>query len=138
MGIGVIIKDNMRQVMAFLSAPRDFIIAPDIVEATAVLKALILTWDLGFIKIVLEGNTFQVVQALRKDGLNWCRYGHMIEKARGMMSCMHSWHVNHVRRQFNGAAHGLAKVALFLSEEHVLLQQVPTCICKIVYLKHCT
>lgn len=67
MGIGVIIHDSMGKVLVTLSSPKDFIITPDIVEATMALRAVLLTRKLGFYKLVLEGGAFQVVQALRKE-----------------------------------------------------------------------
>lgn len=47
----------MSEVLASLSAPKDFIITPDIAEATMALRAMLLTCDLGFYKIVLEWDT---------------------------------------------------------------------------------
>jgi hypothetical protein len=64
MGIGVILQDCNGEVLATLSAPKDFIIAPEIAEATAALRAAYFCQELGFSHIILEGDALQVVQAL--------------------------------------------------------------------------
>lgn len=46
-GIGVIVRDSMGEVLASLSAPKDHIIALDIAEATVVLRAAIFCRELG-------------------------------------------------------------------------------------------
>jgi hypothetical protein len=56
MCIGVIIRDNMGEVLATLYEPRDYIIAPDVVEATTALRAAKFSCELGFYKAVLEGD----------------------------------------------------------------------------------
>lgn len=85
MGIGVIVCDNMGEVLATLLDPKAYIIAPNIAEATSVLQAVNFTRELGFYKVVLEGDAIQVVQA------------HLTEEGRGVIDCMHAWRVNHVR-----------------------------------------
>lgn len=45
--------------------PKDYIIAPNVAEATAAVK---FSGELGFFRMVLEGNTLKVVQMLKKDG----------------------------------------------------------------------
>lgn len=58
MGIAIIIRDSMGEVLATLSAPKEFIITPDIAKATATLRLVQFTRDLGFYKLVLEGDAF--------------------------------------------------------------------------------
>jgi ribonuclease HI len=87
------------------------------VEVTAALRAIKLSWELGFHRVVIEGDSLQVMQALNKDGRNWSRYGLLMEEARELLNCLQNWKVNHVRRNFNGAAHSLAKEALSRSVE---------------------
>lgn len=52
--------------LATLSAPKAFIIDPLIVEATAALRAVSFVRELGFYSMILEGDAFQVVQALKR------------------------------------------------------------------------
>jgi hypothetical protein len=56
-----------------------------------------LSWESGFHKMVLEGDSLQVVQTLNINGRNWSRYSHLIEEARKLLNCLQNWKVNHVR-----------------------------------------
>ncbi|XP_062166703.1 uncharacterized protein LOC133872984 [Alnus glutinosa] len=112
MGIGVIIRDSKGEVA----------------KAMAALMAENFSRKLGFYKVILGGDALQIVQALGKEGSNWCIYGHLIEETREVLLSMQSWKVHHVRRNLNGAAHRLANVALSLSEAHVCFEETPHCI----------
>ena len=76
------------------------------------IRVIKLCWELGFYRVVLKCDTFQMVQALNKDGRNWSRYGHLIEEAQEVLNYLQNWKVNHIRRHLSGAAHRLAKEAL--------------------------
>jgi ribonuclease HI len=125
MGIGVILRDCNGEVLATLSAPKEYITAPDIAEATATLRAVYFCQELGFHQVILEGDALLVVQALNTGGTNWCRYGHLLDEAKGILNSFQSWSVQHVRRTNNEAAHCLAKKALSLCEEQVFIEDIP-------------
>jgi hypothetical protein len=88
---------------------------------------------LGFYKVILGGDALQIVQALGKEGSNWCIYDHLIKETREVLHSMQSWKVHHVRRNLNGVAHRLANVALSLSEAHVCFEETPHCISDITF-----
>jgi hypothetical protein len=69
--------------------------------------------------VELEGDTLQMVQALRKEGCNLSKYGHIIEEARGVLNGFCQLKVSHIRGIANGNAHSLAMEALIFSEERV-------------------
>jgi hypothetical protein len=77
-----------------------------------------------------------VVNALKSSSRNWSSYGHLIEEARNQLSGLHTWRIQHVRRHINGAAHGLAKVALTLPTEVINELEVPPCISDIISMEH--
>lgn len=54
MGIGVIIRDKMGEVLVTLSEPKEYIIAPDVTKTMATLRAVKLSSKLSFYKVVLE------------------------------------------------------------------------------------
>jgi ribonuclease HI len=135
MGIGVVIRDSNGEVVATVSSPRNHITAPDIAEAVAALRAVTFCREVGFSKVVLEGDALQVVHALKSSTRNWSSYGHLIEEARSHLKGMHKWRVNHVRRHLNGAAHRLAKEALTITEEMIHVGEVPLCIADIISME---
>lgn len=106
-------------------------------QTVAALRAVLFCGELGFLWVILEGDALQVVQVLRKEGKNYSRYGHIIEEALEALNWLQAWNVNHVRRQLNGAAHGLAKEALSLSMENDLIEEVPIFIFDIISAERC-
>jgi hypothetical protein len=52
----VVVRYGKGVVLVTLVAPKDYI-----VEAAAALRAINLSWELGFHRMVLDGNSFQVV-----------------------------------------------------------------------------
>jgi len=97
MGIGAVIRDVEGEVLATLSALKDFITDPVIVEATAACCAALFCWELGYQRVELKGEALQMVQALRKEGCNLSKYGHIIEKARGILNGFCQLKVSHIR-----------------------------------------
>lgn len=112
MNTSVIVHDNNGEVLATLLALKKFIIDPTIAEAMAVPRVVYFCRELGFHKVILEGNVFQVVQDLNNEDHNWSMYGHLTEEARCLLIYMHTWRVIHVRRHLNGAAHRIVRETL--------------------------
>ncbi|XVF61991.1 hypothetical protein PTKIN_Ptkin08bG0180400 [Pterospermum kingtungense] len=71
-GIGVIVRNSMGKVMGTLTASVNWVTDPTMVEAVAVVKALQFALNMGFYKIVLEGDSIGVLKrlSLRKQDLS--------------------------------------------------------------------
>ena len=63
---------------------------------------------------------------------NGSRYGHLVENAKLIFNSLLNWKPNHVRRNVNGAAHILAKLATRHIIDHVWRDKIPDCIYDIV------
>jgi hypothetical protein len=61
MDIGIIIRDCESEVGATLAEPKDHIIASDVVEAMAALRAIKFRCNLGYYQIILEGNALKIM-----------------------------------------------------------------------------
>ena len=61
MGIGAIVRDSMGDVLATLLAPKDYIIKLDIAKAMEALRVVQFCGEVGFYRVVLEGDALQVV-----------------------------------------------------------------------------
>jgi hypothetical protein len=70
MGIRVIIRDCQGKVSVTLYAPKSYIIDPRIAEAIVALRTTTFCTELGHLPVVLDGDTLQMVQALRKEDRN--------------------------------------------------------------------
>jgi hypothetical protein len=60
----------------------------------------------------LEGDALHVVNAIKSQGQNWSRYGHIIDDISEVLNCMQSWQIDHVSKVVNSDAHVLAKAAV--------------------------
>jgi ribonuclease HI len=79
MGIGsLVIRDSNGKVYAAASYVVNFLTNPVIGESMAPLKTVEFCKNMGLVRIMEEGDSFQVVNAINKPGLNWGKYGHIV------------------------------------------------------------
>lgn len=60
-GISVIVRDMMGEVLAILLVPKDYIIESDIAEDVVALRAAQFCHELGFYRVILESNALRVM-----------------------------------------------------------------------------
>jgi hypothetical protein len=101
---------------------------PTTAEALAAWKMAELCVSMDCNSVILEGDSMEVVQALRNDEVSWGRYSAVIHDAKILLCNVSQWRVCHVRRIGNMAAHKLAKLALSLGEERVWKEDYPMCV----------
>jgi hypothetical protein len=82
--------------------------------------------------VILEGDSQEVVKALRKEGPCWMSYGHIIEDTRSCFQFINPLEVNFVRREANRAAHVMAQYAISSQLNHVWMGECPPFIRSIV------
>jgi ribonuclease HI len=124
MGVGIIVRNHEGSVRAMKCMARPFINDPSTAEAIAAWAAVDMCGQLQFTKVVLEGDSMELVKALRNDDVCWNRYGHLIQDAQ-IFQRLTEWKVVHVRRSANTEAHKPAKMALSSSEEHLISSRFP-------------
>jgi ribonuclease HI len=136
LGCGIVVCDHRGFVIA--AQGRQVYGQPEPVHAEAMgaLMAAELCRDLGLLDVMLEGDSLQVVQALKCMSQNWSPYGQIVEDARSVLYTSRSWIVSHVKREANSAAHYLAKYALFNVQDRVWMEECRDCISHIVSLEH--
>lgn len=127
-GVGVIVRDWTGKVIASLRSQRAFFLDAYLAEAFAALKAVILDKQLGLQRILLEGDAQKVVNDIKGAADQWSSAGLMVSNIRLLLQHFQHWSVSFVPRKFNYVAHCLAKDALKLSEESIVLEGVPPCI----------
>jgi ribonuclease HI len=85
---------------------------PTAAEATALFHGVNFCKDLGITNLLIEGDSQVIISATQKQDVSNCRFGHLVDDIGAVMSSFPRWQIRHVGRDFNRAAHGLAKVAL--------------------------
>jgi ribonuclease HI len=125
MGIGIIARDHTGSVLASACSSRPHITNPTVAEAIAAWKLAEVCSSLGFSKVVLEGDSLEVVKALQMEGPFWRRFGSTINDAKILLNSLEEWRVCHVKRTGNVAAHNLAKRGLNVDEDQLWHTALP-------------
>jgi hypothetical protein len=71
------------------------------------LLLLLLSGEMGFFDIILEGDIMQIVTTISTNLPNWSRFGHFIEGIQEQSLLLWSFRVSNVRKEANSAAHML-------------------------------
>ena len=79
--------------------------------------SLIFSQQMGFSKIILEGNTLTVINQIYQVAHNLSVIGNLTDEAKMLMKNFIFCRVQHVRREANLAAHTLAREALNIKED---------------------
>ena len=108
-GIGVVIRDDLGQVMASMSESVHLPSSVDEVETLAAVRAIYFAQEVGFSSIILEGDSERVIKSLRSEKSSFASFGHLIEDAKVLTESFVDFTVSHVRRQGNYVAHKLAR-----------------------------
>jgi ribonuclease HI len=114
MGVGVVVCDGNGLVSAAKSTTVFVTFEPTAGEALAALHAAEFCWDLGIFDIILERDSLMVTRALEGKGENWLRFEQIVEDTKLVLRFFRQWRISHVRKEANGAAHGLAKEAIWM------------------------
>ncbi|CAL5401578.1 unnamed protein product [Camellia sinensis] len=131
-GVGVVIRNSMGEVMGAMSEQLPFWVDADCAEAFAAAKAIELAKYLGFSDIILEGDSLNIVKALWEDVELLPEYGHLVSQVVGASRLFRSFQVCHVGRMGNMLAHGLAWMARDLDHQLVWMEEVPQALIEVV------
>ncbi|XP_018853114.2 uncharacterized protein LOC109015083 [Juglans regia] len=127
-GIGVIIRDHKGLMIAALRMSRPLYPDPTLAEACGAYEATKFGLQLRLSKVVLEGDSQQIVSALLTKDKNDSHRDMVTLETQKLLSLYEVWSVKHVVRKANRVAHVLARKALFSSEAIVDIEDPPLCI----------
>lgn len=133
MGVGIIARDQNGDVVGAMCLTKPFLTDPATAEAVRVWQSVEFSRQMRLANIVFEGDSLEVVNALKNEDSCWTRYGMMINDAKKGLLCIPKWEVTHVKRRANAVAHTLAKHALIFGENKVWRGITPTCIQDLVF-----
>ncbi|KAK8574158.1 hypothetical protein V6N13_097148 [Hibiscus sabdariffa] len=99
---GIIIRDENGMTMAASSYPHHFVADPESAEALSCLQALVFAEELGFRRIVVEGDSLLVVSKLSNSRMDFSSVSHILfsikERARDF-DLISFVHINRARNQ---------------------------------------
>ncbi|KAL0011178.1 hypothetical protein SO802_006286 [Lithocarpus litseifolius] len=122
--VGVVIRNDIGQLMGALSKRIEFPLKALEMEAVAVDEGIRLSWDLGLKDVIIEGNSLIVISALSKVATPPWSIS-KVEGSRHNLRCFSSWSIVHVRRKCNRAAHLLARSAKYVHGNVIWLEDTP-------------
>ncbi|KAL0015414.1 hypothetical protein SO802_002483 [Lithocarpus litseifolius] len=111
--------------MASLVAKGPLVQNSEEVELLAYRKALEFAVDVGFIDVVLEGDSLNMMRAISTGKANRSRLGHIYKDIQCLAAGFRSYSVSFVKRSANGVARALAHFAKNVDDELVWLEESP-------------
>jgi ribonuclease HI len=109
--VGIVLRGHNERVTAVRSFTRLGFLEPTTAEAVVTVLAVQFCKEMGVQNVILEGDAEVIIKALQAQGQNGSRYGQLVEDARLILGSLSSWKTTHVRRNTNGGACSLAKLA---------------------------
>lgn len=118
-------RDHEGKAIAMLCETMAYITDPATAEGLAARRGIELNIQLGIRKLVLEGDSQQIVQALQSGGGERRPYGLIIDDMKLLLRSFQEYKVNYVQCEANEVAHKLAKLALSVGEDKLWREAFP-------------
>lgn len=78
-GLGVIIRNDSRLVMAALSQQIPLLASVEMVEVLAARRALWFAKELGFQRLIVEGDSEAIINSINGDYMAWSEFRHILQ-----------------------------------------------------------
>jgi hypothetical protein len=114
------------------SFSKNGLLDPSAAKAITLFHGVNLCKNLGISNLCVESDSQVVVSAIRNQGTDNSRFGHLVDDIRVALSYFPQWKIGHVYRLSNRAAHGLAKAVVHQVLDCKWEYAIPDCICGIV------
>ena len=128
------IRDSEGMVIAALSERITLPSTVEDVEALGCRKAISFSIELGPQDVVFEGDSEIIYKHLVSDSTCTTAFSHIIEDSRRLATRLRSVSFSHVRRKGNTVADKLAKLAKFLYEPQIWLEDIHSDVTNFVIL----
>jgi hypothetical protein len=123
--VGLVVRDSNVQVVVASTRHFPFLVEPSIGEALGAWFGVSLSSEWGFQNMICEGDSLEVVSALRKTGPDWSCKGTLIDDTKALFHRFSTIEIRHVKRMANTGAHLLAKFALSCNDSLVWWEMCP-------------
>uniref|UniRef100_A0A2N9HR00 RRM domain-containing protein n=1 Tax=Fagus sylvatica TaxID=28930 RepID=A0A2N9HR00_FAGSY len=124
-GLGVIVRNKAGRVMASLVQKVRYPQSVESIEAWAAKRAVKFVSEIGLTEAEFEGDSKTIVTALNDPHHCSTPYGLLIADAKSLANALDSYCFSHVKRQGNGVAHALARMAIHIDTLEVWMEDVP-------------
>ncbi|KAK8650326.1 hypothetical protein V6N13_139971 [Hibiscus sabdariffa] len=121
----IIIRDSSGQPMAASTFPQLFTRDPEMTEAKACEQAVLLARDLGFRKVIIEGDALNVINKLNNHVEDRPDIGAIVKNIQDVRKQFQNISFVHVSRRCNRVAHTLVKDYGTSTTQMVWIEEVP-------------
>nr|XP_023894916.1 uncharacterized protein LOC112006843 [Quercus suber] len=125
LGVGAVICNAARDVMAALSARGAAVVNSEEAEALACQKAMEFAIDAGFSELIVEGDNAMVMSVVSSTSPNWSLVGVIYDDIGCLAVGLHYVAFSCIRRSANSVAYSLARYANVLDVEVVWMEESP-------------
>ena len=119
-------RDYQGHVLAALSQKVEPVQSVDMAEALAARRAVVFARELSFFEVQIEGDRLRIIQALQASNRCYTLYGHIIDETKRLGSLLRQCQFQHVKRDWNRLAHGLARRAALAAGTNVWGEELPS------------
>jgi ribonuclease HI len=135
MGFGAVVRDERGEVLAAQCKTVKGCLDATLAEAGAMLMAIKLCQQMGFLIVHVEGDTQVVVNGILSPGVDWSGKGLMLGDIAETLKGFYQWRISYISRDGNQAAHGLSKLATTKEIDYLWINKVPDCIHDIILME---
>ncbi|KAF5478200.1 hypothetical protein F2P56_004782 [Juglans regia] len=109
-GLGIIIRNSKREVMVAYSEPLRMDAKAVVVEALAMRRIIGIYIEMGFRRVVFEGDALVIINAVKGEAECWTWYSQIVEDVKKSLRELLYWKINFVRREGNEIAHKFGEI----------------------------
>ena len=109
--IGIIIRNEQGLVMADLAQQIPLLASVEMVEVLAARQAVVFAKELGFDKVIVEGDSANTITSINGGHMDYSVLGHVLMDIKCLFSSFSYISVTHTNREGNCVAHKLARRA---------------------------
>ena len=108
-GVGAIVQNEQGQVMAAMTASGSKVSSSEEAELLACRRSIEFVVDVGFTKLIIEGDYVNVMQAISSSWINSLLLGYVVDDIHHLVHCLEWTRLSITRRGGTKVAHVLAQ-----------------------------
>ncbi|KAK8554116.1 hypothetical protein V6N13_073030 [Hibiscus sabdariffa] len=125
---GAIVRDTNGYIMAASTFPHSYVSDHEMVEVRACEQAVSLARNLGFRRVIFEGDSLNVISKLKNPANDLSDISVILKNIHDQRSSFHSLSFLQVKRNGNEATHLLAKKGRKFTSKRIWIEEAPTCV----------
>ncbi|GMJ00600.1 hypothetical protein like AT2G34320 [Hibiscus trionum] len=123
--LGLVIRDEEGFILGAQCLSLNRVPSSFATEVLAAKNGIILSIELGFRKVVIEGDSLTVINKLKSKEVDFSEIGAITEDSRKLLRNLESYWLSFTRRGGNKVAHELAREQLNIAADQTWVEEAP-------------